>query len=107
MYVRIVKLSFMNDFSKEAASNLLVQIGKTKGFAEGMLLRMSVDVSDTQRYSMTVWPSKKIEEKTWKLFGEEVLKKLKETGARVEVSKGEINEINISKDLDLGNLVIN
>ena len=107
MYVRIVKLSFMNDFSKEAASNLLVQIGKTKGFAEGMLLRMSVDVSDTQRYSMTVWPSKKLEEKTWKLFGEEVLKKLKETGARVEVSKGEINEINISKDLDLGNLVIN
>lgn len=107
MYVRIVKLSFMNDFSKEAASNLLAQIGKTKGFAEGMLLRMSVDVSDTQRYSMTVWPSKKIEEKTWKLFGEELLKKLKETGARVEVSKGEINEINISKDLDLGNLVIN
>ena len=49
----------------------------------------------------------KNEEKTWKLFGEEVLKKLKETGARVEVSKGEINEINISKDLDLGNLVIN
>ena len=44
---------------------------------------------------------------TWKLFGEEVLKKLKETGARVEVSKGEINEINISKDLDLSNLVIN
>ena len=35
------------------------------------------------------------------------IKKLKETGARVEVSKGEINEINISKDLDLGNLVIN
>ena len=107
MYVRIVKLSFMNDFSKEAASNLLVQIGKTQGFAEGMLLRMSVDVSDTQRYSVTIWPNKKNEEKTWKLFGEEVLKKLKETGARVEVSKGEINEINISKDLDLGNLEIN
>ena len=107
MYVRIVKLSFMNDFSKEAASNLLVKIGKTKGFAEGMLLRMSVDVSDTQRYSMTVWPSKKIEEKTWKLFGEEVLKKLRDTGARVEISKGEINENNMSKDLDLGKLVIN
>ena len=96
----------MNDFSKEAASNLLVQIGKTKGFAEGMLLRMSVDVSDTQIYSMTVWPSKKLEEKTWKLFGEEVLKKLRDTGARVEVSKGEINEINISKDVDLSNFLI-
>ena len=106
MYVRIVKLSFMNDFSKEAASNLLVQIGKTKGFAEGMLLRMSVDVSDTQRYSMTVWPCKKLEEKTWKLFGEEILKKLRDTGARVEVSKGEINEINISKDLDLTSFLI-
>ena len=57
MYVRIVKLSFMNDFSKEAASNLLVQIGKTKGFAEGMLLRMSVDVSDTQRNTITDRPS--------------------------------------------------
>ena len=68
MYVRIVKLSFMNDFSKEAASNLLVQIGKTKGFAEGMLLRMSVDISDTQRYSMTIWPNKKIEAKTLSLI---------------------------------------
>ncbi len=106
MYVRIVKLSFMNDFSKEAASNLLSQIGKTKGFAEGMLLRMSVDVSDTQRYSMTVWPNKKIEEKTWKLFGEEVLKKLRDTGARVEISKGEVNDINISKNLEFNNFLI-
>ena len=67
---------------------------------------MSVDVSDTQRYSMTVWPNKKIEEKTWKLFGEGVLKKLRETGARVEISKGEINEINLSKDLDLSGFLI-
>ena len=37
MYVRIVKLTFMNDFSKEAASSLLVELGKTKGFAAGML----------------------------------------------------------------------
>ena len=59
-----------------------------------------------QRYSMTVWPSKKLEEKTWKLFGEDVLKKLRDTVARVEVSKGEINEINISKDLDLSNFLI-
>ena len=55
---------------------------------------------------MTVLPNKKHEEKTWKLFGEEVLKKLRDTGARVEVSKGEINEINISKDLDLSNFLI-
>ena len=107
MYVRIIKLSFMNDFSKEAASNFLGELGKTKGFAEGMLLRMSVDISDTQRYSVTVWPNKKLEEKTWKLFGEEVLKKLRDTGARVEISKGEINEINISKDLDFNNFLIN
>ena len=30
-FCKIVKLSFMNDFSKEAASNLLVQIGKKRG----------------------------------------------------------------------------
>ena len=103
MYVRIVKLTFMNDFSKEAASSLLGQLGKIKGFAEGMLLRMSLDISDTQRFSVTIWPNKKLEEKTWKLFGEDVLKKLRDTVARVEVSKGEINEINISKDLELSN----
>ena len=45
MYARFVKLTFMNDFSKEAASSLLVELGKTKGFAAGMLFRMSVDIS--------------------------------------------------------------
>ena len=107
MYVRIVKLTFMNDFSKEAASSFLVELGKTKGFAVGMLFRLSVDISDTQRYSMTIWPDKTSEEKSWKLFGEEVLKKLRETGARVEISRGSINEMHFSKDLDLNNFYIN
>ena len=107
MYTRIVKLTFMNEFSKEAASSLLVQLGKTKGFATGMLFRLSVDISLTQRYSMTIWPDKSSEEKSWKLFGEEILKKLRETGARVEISRGPINEIQISKDLDLSNFYVN
>ncbi len=47
MYERIIKLSFMNDFSKDAASSLLVELGKTKGFAKGLLLRMSIDISLT------------------------------------------------------------
>ena len=107
MYVRIVKLTFMNDFSKEAASSLLVELGKTKGFAAGMLFRMSADISTTQRYSMTIWPDKASEEKSWKLFGEGVLKKLKETGARVEISKGTINEMQISKVLDFSKFYVN
>ena len=97
----------MNDFSKEAASSLLVELGKTKGFAAGMLFRLSANISDTQRYSMTVWPDKTSEEKSWKLFGEEVLKKLKETGARVEISRGTINEMQISKNLDFSNFYFN
>ena len=107
MYVRIVKLTFMNDFSKEAASSLLVELGKTKGFAAGMLFRMSVDISTNQRYSMTVWPDKSSEQKSWRLFGEGVLKKLKESGARVEISRGAINEIQISKDLDFSKFYVN
>ena len=107
MYARIVKLTFMNDFSKEAASSLLVELGKTKGFAAGMLFRLSVDISVTQRYSMTIWPDKTSEDKSWKLFGEGVLKKLRETGARVEISRGPINEMQISKDLDLSNFYTN
>ncbi len=97
----------MNDFSKEAASSLLVELGKTKGFAAGMLFRLSADISDTQRYSMTIWPDKTSEEKSWKLFGEGVLKKLKETGVRVEISRGAINEIQISKDLNISNFYFN
>ena len=107
MYARIVKLTFMNDFSKQAASSLLVELGKTKGFAAGLLFRLSVDISATQRYSMTVWPDKTSEEKSWKLFGEEVLKKLRETGARVEISRGSINEMQISKDLDFRKFYVN
>ena len=33
MYARFVKLTFMNDFSKEAASSLLVELGKTNKIA--------------------------------------------------------------------------
>ena len=107
MYARIIKLTFMNDFSKQAASSLLVELGKTKGFAAGLLFRLSVDISATQRYSMTIWPDKTSEEKSWKLFGEEVLKKLRETGARVEISRGSINEMQISKDLDFRKFYVN
>ena len=107
MYARIVKLTFMNDFSKQAASSLLVELGKTKGFEAGLLFRLSVDISATQRYSMTIWPDKTSEEKSWKLFGEEVLKKLRETGARVEISRGSINEMQISKDLDFRKFYVN
>ena len=91
----------MNEFSKQAASSLLVELGKTKGFAAGLLFRLSVDISATQRYSMTIWPDKTSEEKSWKLFGDGVLKKLRETGARVEISRGSINEMQISRDFDL------
>ena len=97
----------MNDFSKQAASSLLVELGKTKGFAAGLLFRLSVDISATQRYSVTIWPDKTSEEKSWKLFGEEVLKKLRETGARVEISRGSINEMQISKDLDFRKFYVN
>ena len=107
MYARIIKLTFMNDFSKQAASSLLVELGKTKGFAAGMLFRLSVDISTTRRYSMTIWPDKTSEEKSWKLFGEGILKKLRETGARVEISRGAINEMQISKDLNFSKFYVN
>ena len=97
----------MNDFSKQAASSLLVELGKTKGFAAGLLFRLSVDISATQRYSMTIWPDKTSEKKSWKLFGKEVLKKLRETGARIEISRGSINEMQISKDLDFRKFYVN
>ena len=38
----------MNDFSKEAASSLLVELGKTKGFGVEILFRLSVNISVTQ-----------------------------------------------------------
>ena len=50
MIVRVVKLTFMNDFLKGAASRFLLKLGKTKGFDEEIILRISVDILDTQRY---------------------------------------------------------
>ena len=50
MIVRVVKLTFMNDLSKGAASSFLVKLGKTKGCVEEIVLRISVDILDTQRY---------------------------------------------------------
>ena len=41
------------------------------------------------------------------ISGIEVLKKLRETGARVEISRGPINEMQISKDIDLSNFHVN
>lgn len=68
-----------------------------------MILRMSFDISLNQRISISIWPNKKAEERTWKLFDEQVLRKVRETGARVEISKGTIKEIIISETLDLKN----
>lgn len=90
MYERIIKLSFMNDFSKDATSSLLVELGKTRGFAEGMPLKMSIDISLTKRISISIWPNKKAEEKTWKLFGEQVLRKVKELQQELKFQKEQL-----------------
>ena len=50
MIVSVAKLAFMKDFSKGVASFFLVKLGKTKGFAEEIILRISADILDNQRY---------------------------------------------------------
>ena len=50
---------------------------------------------------MTIWPDKTFDERSWKLFSYVVLKKLKVIWARDEIPKGQINKMQISKDLDL------
>ncbi len=54
---------------------------------------------------MTIWSDKNSKEKSCKLFREEIFKKLK-AGAKVKISGGIINEMQISKDLDLSNFML-
>ena len=103
MYARIVKFTFVNQFSKEATTSLLNNLIVEKGFSQGLKFRVTINTSETQRYSITVWENKTDSDKTWKSFAENVLKQVKDTGAKVEITSGSIDEFNISKNFDLTN----
>ena len=100
MYARVIKFTFVNKFSKEATTSLLNNLVTKKGFSQGMIFRVTIDTSETQRYSVTVWPNKQGSDKTWKSFAENVLSQIKDTGAKVETTFGPIDELNVSKDFD-------
>jgi hypothetical protein len=100
MYARVIKFTFVNQFSKEATTSLLNNLVTKKGFSQGMIFRVTIDTSETQRYSVTVWPNKQGSDKTWKSFAENVLTEIKATGAKVETTFGPIDELNVSKDFD-------
>ena len=100
MYARIIKFTFVNQFSKEATTSLLNNLVTKKGFSQGMIFRVTIDTSETQRYSVTVWPNKQGSDKTWKTFAENVLIQIKDTGAKVETTFGPIDELNVSKNFD-------
>lgn len=100
MYARVIKFTFVNQFSKEATTSLLNNLVTKKGFSQGMIFRVTIDTSETQRYSVTVWPNKQGSDKTWKSFAENVLSQIKDTGAKVETTFGPIDELNVSKDFD-------
>ena len=100
MYARVIKFTFVNQFSKEATTSLLNNLVTKKGFSQGMIFRVTIDTSETQRYSVTVWPNKQGRDKTWKSFAENVLTQIKDTGAKVETTSGPIDELNVSKDFD-------
>ena len=86
MYARVIKFTFVNQFSKEATTSLLNNLVTKKGFSQGMIFRVTIDTSETQRYSVTVWPNKQGSDKTWKSFAENVLTQIKDTGAKVETT---------------------
>ena len=80
MYARVIKFTFVNQFSKEATTSLLNNLVTKKGFSQGMIFRVTIDTSETQRYSVTVWPDKQGSDKTWKSFAENVLSQIKSAG---------------------------
>ena len=100
MYARVIKFTFVNQFSKEATTSLLNNLVTKKGFSQGMIFRVTIDTSETQRYSVTVWPNKQGSDKTWKSFAENVLTQIKNTRAKLETTFGPIDELNVSKDFD-------
>jgi threonyl-tRNA synthetase len=86
----------MQDFLKNVTSKV--------GYSRGLVMRLNVDLSETQRMAINVYKDKKVAMKVWDEYGKKIVKDTKDAGVRVEVLEGDITVFDIGPDMDLSEL---
>jgi hypothetical protein len=94
----------LNEFSKKSMQDFLKNITSKVGYSRGLVMRLNVDISETQRMAINIYKDKKSAMKVWDEYGKKIVNDTKEAGVRVEVLEGNITVFDIGPDIDLSKL---
>ncbi|MDA9171506.1 hypothetical protein N9O69_05445 [Alphaproteobacteria bacterium] len=103
-YCRVIRQHFLNEFSKKSMQDFLKNITSKVGYSRGLVMRLNVDISETQRMAINIYKDKKSAMKVWDEYGKKIVNDTKEAGVRVEVLEGNITVFDIGPDIDLSKL---
>ena len=74
------------------------------GYSSGLVMRLNVDLSNTQRMAINVYKDKKSAMKIWDVGGKDIVNQVKESGVKVEIQEGKVSVFDFGPDLDLTKL---
>jgi hypothetical protein len=94
----------LNEFSKKSMQDFLKNITSKVGYSRGLVMRLNVDISETQRMAINIYKDKKSAMKVWDEYGKKIVNDTKEAGVRVEVLEGNITVFDIGPNIDLSKL---
>ena len=103
-YCRVFKQTFMNEFSKKSMQDFLKNFTSKVGYSSGLVMRLNVDLSNTQRMAINVYKDKKSAMKIWDVGGKDIVNQVKESGVKVEIQEGNVSVFDFAPDLDLTKL---
>ena len=103
-YCRVFKQTFMNEFSKKSMQDFLKNFTSKVGYTSGLVMRLNVDLSNTQRMAINVYKDKKAAKKIWDVNGRDIINQVKESGVKVEILEGDVSVFDFGPELDLTKL---
>ena len=103
-YCRVIRQNFINQFSKTSMQDFLKNITAQVGYSRGLVIRLNVDLSDTQRMAINIYKDKKSAMKVWEQYGQKIVNDTKEAGVKVEVLEGNVSVFDFGPEMDLSKL---
>ena len=93
------------DFQCESAESFLSLKVAAEDYKQGLIFRITCNISADQRVEINLQPDRETADKTWKEFGEPLSHKIKETGARMERFEGYVDNFDLNPATDFKSLV--
>ena len=103
-YCRVFKQTFMNEFSKKSMQDFLKNFTSKVGYSRGLMMRLNVDLSITQRMAINIYENKIAAMKIWDVDGKNIIDQVKESGVKVEILEGEVTVFDFGPEMDLSKL---